>query len=363
MDSIHHASSSTSVRTGNPQRETRPNAETSKILVTPTMFPEFKNAVFNGGTFIHSGSKVQVEYHSLVTRTGFEILHQKIASDAFHDSAERFEPPKCHPNTRVAVLAEIMKWIQVIEDSKHVLWLYGSVGVGKSAIAQTIAEMCAELGLLVASFFFYRASQSRNNEKRLIASIAYQLALSIPPTRSYIESAVQNDPAIFDRSLDAQIKTFIIRPLENAYTAVSPADANQWPRLIIIDGLDECQDPSIQCSIINILSDALLRITVPLRLLVASRPEPHIRRAFNILDKSRPSRHIVLDDSYEPDADIKTFLLSRFHNIKENHQFSTSILKHWPSEEIIDRLVRKSSGQFIYASTVMKYLESPNVGP
>ena len=77
------------------------------------------------------------------------------------------------------------------------------------------------------------------------------------------------------------------------------------------------------------------------------------------MDKSHASRHIVLDDSYEADADIETFLLSRFHEIKENHQFSANIPNYWPSKEIIDRLVRKSSGQFIYASTVMKYLESP----
>ena len=76
------------------------------------------------------------------------------ATGAFHDSGERFDPPKCHPNTRVAVLAEIMQWMQHIEGSERVLWLYGSAGAGKSAIAQSIADMCAKLNLLVASFFF-----------------------------------------------------------------------------------------------------------------------------------------------------------------------------------------------------------------
>ena len=256
-----------------------------------------------------------------------------------------------------------MQWVEEIEKSEDVLWLYGSAGAGKSAIGQTIAEMCAKKSLLIASFFFSRAAQSRNNGKRLLASIAYQLALSIPPTRSYIESAVQNDPAIFDRSFDTQIETLIIQPLEKGYAFVNPADAKQWPRLVIIDGLDECRDPSIQCSIIKVLSDALGRITVPILLFIASRPEPHIRRAFNLLNRSHPSRHIVLNDSYKPDADIKTFLLSRFHEIKENHQFSTNIPKCWPSEGVIDRLVRKSSGQFIYASTVMKYLELPKRRP
>ena len=233
-----------------------------------------------------------------------------------------------------------MQWI--LEAIENVLWLYGPAGAGKSAIAQTIAEKCAQLNLLVASFFFSRASPSRNNEKYLIASIAYQLAISIPITRSYIESAIQTDPAVFHRSLDTQIKTLIIQPLERGYAIVSPADVKQWPRLIIIDGLDECHDSLIQRSIIHVLSAALVRITVPMILLVASRPEPHIRHAFNALDKSHASRHIVLDDSYKPDADIKTFFLTRFHDIKQNHQFSASIPKYWPSKEIIDRLVRKS---------------------
>ena len=282
-------------------------------------------------------------------------MYGNISVNAFHNSSERFDPPKCHPNTRLAVLADIMQWIEAIEESEDVLWLYGPAGAGKSAIAQTIAEMCAKQGLLVASFFFFRADRSRNNERRLIASIAYQLALSIPQTRSYIESAVQNDPAIVHKSLETQIEILIIRPLEKAYAVVNPADAKQWPRLIIIDGLDECHGASVQCFIIRVLSAALLCTTIPLLLLIASRPEPDIRNTFNVLKKSR---HIVLDESYQPDADIKTFLLSRFNEIKENHRFSIAIPEFWPSEEIIDRLVRKSSGQFIYASTVMKYLES-----
>ncbi|KAF8815046.1 hypothetical protein BYT27DRAFT_7201143 [Phlegmacium glaucopus] len=41
------------------------------------------------------------------------------------------------------------------------------------------------------------------------------------------------------------------------------------------------------------------------------------------------------------------------------HPLAVYIPKSRPYARIIDRLVRKSSGQF-YASTVMKYLNSPN---
>ncbi|KAF8815018.1 hypothetical protein BYT27DRAFT_7201117, partial [Phlegmacium glaucopus] len=46
-----------------------------------------------------------------------------------------------------------------------------------------------------------------------------------------------------------------------------------------------------------------------------------------------------------------------------NHPLEFYIPESWPSAEIIDRVVRKSSGQFIYVSTVMKYLDSPNHRP
>ena len=256
-----------------------------------------------------------------------------------------------------------MRWIQDSTDPKDVLWLYGPAGAGKSAIAQTIAEMSAKLGLLIAGFFFSRASNSRNNERRFMASIAYQLALSIPETRPFIESAVQIDPSIFDKSLETQVEVLIILPLEMARATITPVIAEEWPRLILIDGLDECNGHSIQYSIIRTLSTALLQHRVPLILFVASRPEPHIRNAFNASDISGSSHHIVLDNSYDPDADIKVFLLSRFKEIKKNHPLATFIPKSWPPAEIIDRLVQKSSGQFIYASTVMKYLDSPNHKP
>jgi len=46
-----------------------------------------------------------------------------------------------------------------------------------------------------------------------------------------------------------------------------------------------------------------------------------------------------------------------FHDIKRRHPSSTS-LPSWPSEEDIEQLVQKSSGQFTYASTVIKFIDS-----
>ena len=108
-----------------------------------------------------------------------DILLEKSAPGAFHNSGERFDPPKCHPRTRTHILNKIMDWVvgKVGWDG-FIKWLYGPAGAGKSAIAQTIAEMCHAHHLLLATFFFSRTDPKRNNEKCPVASIAYQIVVN-----------------------------------------------------------------------------------------------------------------------------------------------------------------------------------------
>jgi hypothetical protein len=130
--------------------------------------------------------------HQIVTidhvYAGIDILLEASAPGAFHNSGERFNPPRCHPKTRIHIIAKIMNWIVgEVEWDRFVMWLYGPAGAGKSAIAQTIAEHCHASHLLLASFFFSRTDPKRNNEKSLIASIAYQITLNVPEARGAIE--------------------------------------------------------------------------------------------------------------------------------------------------------------------------------
>lgn len=119
-----------------------------------------------------------------------------------------------------------------------IMWLYGPAGAGKSAIAQTIAEQCHTSHLLRASFFF---SPKRNNEKSLIASIAYQIALNVPLLAS---GTVDHDPVILYRSVEAQLTMLIIESLTQvSRTGIVPS--TPVSNLIVIDGLDECRDPQV----------------------------------------------------------------------------------------------------------------------
>lgn len=57
----------------------------------------------------------------------------------------------CLPNTRQTLLRDIKQWV-VDVDGRHVLWLCGSAGSGKSTVANTIASHFDQEGHLRASF-------------------------------------------------------------------------------------------------------------------------------------------------------------------------------------------------------------------
>ncbi|KAJ7216678.1 hypothetical protein C8J57DRAFT_1096097, partial [Mycena rebaudengoi] len=62
-------------------------------------------------------------------------LSHYVVTEALHNSGERFHEPACHPGTREEILSELKSW-SLDPNAKPMLWVYGSAGVGKSAIAQ-----------------------------------------------------------------------------------------------------------------------------------------------------------------------------------------------------------------------------------
>ncbi|KAF8806016.1 hypothetical protein BYT27DRAFT_6637960 [Phlegmacium glaucopus] len=316
------------------------------------MFENARDFEISGGTFI-------VEHG----QNALQVLKEHAAPGAFHNSSERYDPPKCHPQTRLAVLDAIMDWLNDNEKTAFVIWLYGPAGAGKSTIAQTIAEICARLQILLASFFWSRNSHGRNDENRLITSLAYQLIVAIPQMRIHVESVIKNDPLIFSRSLETQMESLIVEPLGKTFPNNREQNADEEkPKLIILDGLDECGLPSAQAYILKVISTAVQRFPIPIYILIASRPEQEIRDSFNSQSLLSITTRIALDDTYHPDDDIRTFLVDNFTSLKAT-KVGSLLPAQWPTSEDVETLVKKSTGQFIYASTVLKFVKHPRRRP
>ncbi|KAF9013065.1 hypothetical protein BDQ17DRAFT_1231631, partial [Cyathus striatus] len=291
----------------------------------------------------------------------WKLIHDAACIAAGYQSDERFDPPKCHPGTRRAVINEIMSWVDSEEPERRIKWLSGPAGAGKSSIAQTIAERCDNEGKLVSSFFFSRTStkNGRNDGKKLIPTIAYHLSVAILATKKFILTEMEQNPAILRCSMKEQAQKLIIKPLQ--CVIVEPCT----PKLVIIDGLDECNGQNIQVSVIRLLTWVASQPSIHLRFLIASRPELEIRNTFDSRSVRDLCTQLVLDDRYAPDEDIEIYFRSEFSRIREEHTLALLFkdMDQWPSNEDIWKMVDKSSGQFIYASTVIKYVEDSRHDP
>ncbi|KJA22473.1 hypothetical protein HYPSUDRAFT_40843 [Hypholoma sublateritium FD-334 SS-4] len=329
------------------------------------MFNHSANIVINGGTFAIQNPGLNPDIRrprrkdSYVSgSSGLDILYAYIAPGAMHDSAERSNAPACHPDTRTKILADVRSWIADDNRKTRVLWIHGPAGSGKTAICQTLAEQCEEDEDLAAAFFFEGGSAGRDDARLLVTTIAYQIANNIEPARDHISNAVLKNPQqILEKTLRVQMRDLLIKPLQQAVADASTSVPHA--RLLLIDGLDECRPWESQEDILRVIHDAVTRNRFPLCIIISSRREPQIRDAFEgyLQDITRT---IALDATLNPDQDIRTYLRSSFADILHKHRHNPvlkSLTYKWPSEATIQTLVAKASGQFIYATTVVRFVD------
>ncbi len=179
-----------------------------------------------------------------------QLLYQKRIPGAEVDSSVRDPPPKCHPETRMSLRGRIMDWFDGRGRPWRMLWIMGPMGVGKSAIAQTIAETVS--GRLGAALFFSRPN-NRDDPDGVIPTLAYQLADKFPAYKRIITERFAESPAILENNRRTQFKELIIEPfrfLMNKYPELV-----QNPLLIVLDGLDECKSKEAQCEFVELISD------------------------------------------------------------------------------------------------------------
>ena len=270
-----------------------------------------------------------------------------------HDSADRDPPPRCHPGTREKATKDIVHWIKESNPSSSVLWVNGRAGVGKSALMQKIAE----LGLLYfgGCFFFRRGVPGCNVKDHLFSTLAYQLAINVPGLLEHVDQAMIQDPLLPKRSAAVQLKRLIINPFRLLPTFLTPLR----PTIIIIDGLDECEDFNSQRDILTLIGQVTMDPNVAIQFIIASRPEHQICDVFNKEPLFSRTRRLILDEEYDTEADIEWYLCKAFDEIhSRNRDIMPDVRSPWPSEHDIQLLVQRASGQFIYAATVIKFIGS-----
>ena len=265
-----------------------------------------------------------------------------------HDAGYQAEHhERCLDETRVSVLKNIMDWAQNTQDQR-VYWLNGLAGTGKSTIAQTFSEMANNHGILGASFFCSRDYSERNMLKNIFPTLGYQLAFRYSRFRDHLLEVIKQDPSVVHNSLTSQLRSLLVAPL-------SAVDISC---VIVIDALDECVDDKPTSAILSVLG-CLVGELPRVKFFITGRPESRIRSGFR-LPLLRPFTQIFLlheVDSTCVEDDIRRYLRKKLTGIAAQRS-DPNLSGAWPSDEDITILVEKSSGLFIFASTVVRFIES-----
>lgn len=278
-------------------------------------------------------------------------MHKASAPSAAFDSAERHPAPRCLQGTRVQLLDRLTQWIDGESESdndKPICWVNGRPGSGKSAVSQTIAEKFASQKRLAASFFFSRRDIERRTTNHFFPTIATQFLFSIPAIRPVILAALEQDSMIPSKVLREQMQKLLLEPLSSGLEQPGTSF------LVIVDALDECDDPRLVVELVSLLIQLVRSSPLPFRLLITSRPEPWLQAHFRQPDVASITLTLEIE-SFSVEDDIRSFLQHALNQVYQEH---LQVMPNgpWPSPEDLDRIVEKASGLFIFALTVVKFV-------
>jgi hypothetical protein len=283
----------------------------------------------------------------------------------------------CHPGTREAIVVRIADWYGYrTGPGKPIMWVHAPAGFGKTAIAGTVSKMLEEIaGLdfspLGATFFFWRTSPERNSPVRLIITIAYQLAMSIPELAPHVENAIKRNPMILRKALEIQLVKLIVEP----FKAIGELEGIP-NRLVIIDGLDECinseresrvekkyaeDQEKVQVRVLGLVQ-TLQSHHLPLSFLILSRPEPWIEKCVRSWPSEDAVEVVDLFEIGDHMKDVEKYIRAELTRVSSTIEPQVGGEK-WPTEDIVRSFVWKTNGHMLYASTAIQHIDDPYDDP
>jgi hypothetical protein len=171
----------------------------------------------------------------------------------------------------------------------------------------------------------------------MFPTIAYQLAEYIPSSRTHINAVVLHDRTVIESSVRVQLQKLVAEPL------LLCDEVGKKRRIIVMDGLDEFPGVPLLRRIFGPINDALKdHPELPLRFLVVVRTNNAV-----VLSLPRVSSCLRLEGRFAATEQIRIFLQASLQAIP-----ALKTRKPLP----VDKLVQKSSGQFVYASVLVGFL-------
>ncbi|KZP17812.1 WD40 repeat-like protein [Athelia psychrophila] len=313
----------------------------SKILGYKTEFTKLREQ-FIGHVSLDTGTRL-IRCESLL-----DDMHTCSVIDKLSYAPSATSKDKsCIPGTREAALDEIHQWINKPDgdDTPRLLVLTGVAGVGKSAIANSIALHYDGLKRLGSFVAFTRADQEKRHPGNLLSTVSRDIAELDPSWRKALYKAVKEKRnQCLDSSPISQMEHLILGPAE--------ALTFSGPIVIVIDALDESGDASQRRSLLRALAENASKLPSNFRFLITARPESDIQK----LSEKPPNiqQKTIATTDKATDADITKYIT------KALVEFTGDLEQHpkCSNGEGVKMLVRGSGHLFEWAATACRVIQN-----
>ncbi|KXN84373.1 hypothetical protein AN958_12680 [Leucoagaricus sp. SymC.cos] len=292
-----------------------------------------------------------------------DLLRQHKLPGVEVDSSSRYPQPKCYPGTREDLLKRLVTWLKNPLRDSHLLWLWGSAGVGKTAVAQTIAEFCRdhEFGRQFGAGIFCSELSDEMAKERIIPTLVQQLADNCVPYKRYASQLLSHDRTILEMSIPAQFKKLIVEPF--AHLQTSAELGLSAPLVIILDGMESFGETTLVLVIELVCEQVRTTMHNPLLWMISTRPESHLKSAFSRLShRFKLVKEEVPSGDTQSQDDVFRYMESRLSVIHGQYWDVFQGKGPWPKAPHVQAIADSASGLFTVAESLLKFIEDPASG-
>ncbi|KAG1815996.1 uncharacterized protein BJ212DRAFT_1221200, partial [Suillus subaureus] len=172
-------------------------------------------------------------------------LSEVAVKGAQYNSHEHQPHPKCLQGTQEDLLKYIYGFLDDTEKN-HLIWLHGTAGIGKSAVAFTVAERMRGIKVTeetniekqLAGMFFFSCKHTKCcTAGYFFMMLVYQFATNFPSIQKDVNRTICDNPALLDPDtpLCDQMEALFLQPLWKLQLRLHRCP----PLSFVIDVLDE----------------------------------------------------------------------------------------------------------------------------
>ncbi|KAL5381575.1 hypothetical protein DPSP01_007027 [Paraphaeosphaeria sporulosa] len=296
------------------------------------------------------------EFVPMVQKEAIDLCSDKAVLSSLRFDQMRFRHskiPQAHQNTFSWMYSKCFEpWL---ESSEKVYWISGKPGSGKSTLVKYLVDndqtpislrqwAGPDTRLVITSYFFWvNGSELQRSQEGLLRTLLFEILQEFPALIKLVAPEAWNDvqTAMIGRSADVEI-VWSQRALLAAFERLSKMGQVATAFCMFIDGLDEYRGD--QDDLIKTIS---FLECLNVKLCIASRPWNIFKDAYG----NKPHCQLRLEDLNKKDIQryVQDHLGTRhdFQNLRDmDHQ----------ANEILDEIVEKSQGVFLWVHLVVRSL-------